>query len=693
LALKLVNMSTIDLSNPEIFFDRELSWVDFNFRVLEEAQSETNPVLERLKFLCITESNLDEFFMVRVAGLLNIQSSGADERSLNGQSTTEIITSLSKKVSDFVFAQYKTLADLIKLLKKENINLIQNPEELTQEEIKIIKEYYKKDVSSILTPLAIDTSHPFPHILNRTLNLAIILNANDDKSKRDLFAIVQVPSVLPRFLKLPDKGDEKRFFPLEEIIKLHLSDLFYGMKVKEIHPFRIIRDADIAFNEEENAGDLISVMKTELKNRMWGDAIRLDVMTGSGRIRELLKSLLAIEEHQLYEVEGLLNLGDLMYFYSVEKAATSHLKFTFPAAKTGFYGKSLDNIFQNIRKSDKLLHHPYESFKSIEDMLKKASADSKVLAIKMTLYRTSGDSPIIQYLSEAAENGKQVTVLVELKARFDEERNIRWAKKLEDSGVHVVYGIVGLKIHCKMLLIVRKEDDILNRYAHLGTGNYNSTTARFYTDLSLFTNNPEITEDVALLFNVITSNAKMPKMNKIFAAPIYLKETFLELINEEINFAKKGKPSSIMFKMNSLVDPDVIIALYKASQAGVEIDLIIRGICCLKPGIPGVSENIKVRSIIGRYLEHSRIYFFSNGGDPKYFLASADCMPRNFLRRIEVMFPILDDKNKDKIKKIVNLQLKDNTSARVLQSDGSYIRLYPPKGKQAINAQVDMVNL
>jgi polyphosphate kinase len=382
-----------------------------------------------------------------------------------------------------------------------------------------------------------------------------------------------------------------------------------------------------------------------------------------------------------------------MYFYGIEKASTSHLKFTFPTAKPGFYGKSLDNIFQNIRKSDKLLHHPYESFKSIEDMLKKASGDSKVLAIKMTLYRTSGDSPIIQYLSEAAENGKQVTVLVELKARFDEERNIRWAKKLEDSGVHVVYGIVGLKIHCKMLLIVRKEDDILNRYAHLGTGNYNSTTARFYTDLSLFTNNIEITEDVALLFNVITSNAKMPKMNKIFAAPVYLKETFLELINEEINFAKKGKPSSIMFKMNSLVDPDVIIALYKASQAGVQIDLIIRGICCLKPGIPGISENINVRSIIGRYLEHSRIYYFSNGGSPKYFLASADCMPRNFLRRIEVMFPILDDKNKDKIQKIINLQLNDNTSARVLQADGSYIRLYPPKGKQAINAQVDMVNL
>jgi polyphosphate kinase len=686
-------MSTIDKANSDIFFDRELSWLDFNFRVMEEAQNETNPVLERLKFLCITESNLDEFFMVRVAGLLNVQNSGIEERSLNGQSTTEIITSLSKKVSNFVFAQYKTLNDLIRLLKSEKINIIQNPDELTKEEISLIRDYYKKDVSSILTPLAIDTSHPFPHILNRTLNLAIILHSDDDKSKRDLLAIVQVPSVLPRFLKLPSKGDEKRFFPLEEIIKLHLSDLFYGMVVREIHPFRIIRDADIAINEEESASDLISVMKTELKNRMWGDAIRLDVMKGSGKIRELLKDLLEIEEFQLYEVDGLLNLGDLMYFYGVEKKSTSHLKFTFPSPKPGFYGKSIDSIFMNIRKGDKLLHHPFESFNSIEDMLKKASADAKVLAIKMTLYRTSGDSPIIQYLSEAAENGKQVTVLVELKARFDEERNIRWAKKLEDSGVHVVYGVVGLKIHCKMLLIVRKEDAILNRYVHLGTGNYNSTTAKFYTDLSLFTNNQEITEDVALLFNVITSNAKMPELNRIFAAPIYLKENFLRLIHEEKENALAGKPSGIIFKMNSLVDPDVIIALYEASQAGVQIDLIIRGICCLKPGVPGVSENIRVRSIIGRYLEHSRIYYFKSNKEHKYYLASADCMPRNFLRRIEVMFPILEDKNKDRIRKILKLQLEDNSSARVLQSDGSYIRLYPPIGSDPVNAQVDMVNV
>jgi polyphosphate kinase len=686
-------MAEIDLSNPEIFFDREVSWVDFNYRVLEEAQSLENPLLERLKFLCITETNLDEFFMVRVAGLINVKKSGAEERSLNGQITSDIILELSRKVSDFTSKQYATLSEILIELKKEKINIIQNPEELSPDEIKIVKEYYKKDVSSILTPLAIDPAHPFPHILNRTLNLAILLTSDDDKTKKELFAIVQVPSVLPRFLQLPAQEEERRFFPLEEIIKLHLGDLFYGMKVKEIHPFRIIRDADFDLNEEGNTIDLISMMKNELKNRIWGDAIRLDMMKGAGRIRELIISLLEIEDYQVNEMDGFLNLNDLMYFYSLDKTSTSHLKFTFPHPKDGFSGKSLDNIFENIRKGDKLLHHPYESFKSIEDMLKKASSDSKVLAIKMTLYRTSGDSPIIQYLMDAAENGKQVTVLVELKARFDEERNIRWAKKLEDSGVHVVYGLVGLKIHCKMLLIIRKEDDSLNRYVHLGTGNYNSTTARFYTDVSLFTCNQEITEDVALLFNVITSNAKMPKMNKIYAAPVYLKERFIKLIEEETAIASQGNPAEIIFKMNSLVDPDVIISLYKASQAGVKIKLIIRGICCLKPGIKGISENIEVISIIGRYLEHSRIYYFKNGGDTRHYLASADCMPRNFLRRIEVMFPVLEKKNKEKIDKILRLQLADNTGARILQTDGSYKRLQPKKGEKKVDAQLDMVKI
>lgn len=687
-------MDELTVSNANLFFDRELSWVDFNYRVLEEAQDPSNPLLERLKFLCITENNLDEFFMVRVAGLINIKKSGQEERSLNGKLTSEIILELSEKVKKFTQEQYKTFHEILRLLKEEQINIILNPEELSQKEISYIKDYYKKDVSSILTPLAIDPAHPFPHILNKTLNLGIILVSDEDKSKKEILAVVQVPSVLPRFLKLPNQTDELRFFPLEEIIKLHLEDLFYGMKVKEIHPFRIIRDADIDLNEEDNTIDLISMMKNELKNRIWGEAIRLDVMKGSGRVGEIISGLLGIEPYQVFEMDGFLNLNDMMYFYGIEKTSKSHLKFTFPHPKDGFLpSKKQESMFEVIRKKDILLHHPYESFRSIEELLKKASSDPKVLAIKMTLYRTSGDSPIIQYLGEAAENGKQVTVLVELKARFDEERNIKWAKKLEDSGVHVVYGIMGLKIHCKMLLIVRKEEDSLIRYVHLGTGNYNSTTARFYTDLSLFTINPEITEDVALLFNVITSNAKMPKMNQIYAAPTFLKERFIKLIENEMDHAKKGKESRIIFKMNSLVDPDVIIALYKASQAGVRIDLIIRGICCLKPGIPGISENIHVRSIIGRYLEHSRIYYFYNDGNPLYFLASADCMPRNFLRRIEVMFPILDSKNKEKIDKILETQMKDNCQARILQSDGTYIRLQPKENERKFNSQIEMANL
>lgn len=687
-------MEELTVSNGNLFFDRELSWVDFNYRVLEEAQDPSNPLLERLKFLCITENNLDEFFMVRVAGLINIKKSGQEERSLNGKLTSEIILELSEKVKKFTQEQYKTFHEILRLLKEEQINIILNPEELSQKEISYIKDYYKKDVSSILTPLAIDPAHPFPHILNKTLNLGIILVSDEDKSKKEILAVVQVPSVLPRFLKLPNHTDELRFFPLEEIIKLHLEDLFYGMKVKEIHPFRIIRDADIDLNEEDNTIDLISMMKNELKNRMWGEAIRLDVMKGSGRVGEIISGLLEIEPYQVFEMDGFLNLNDMMYFYGIEKTSKSHLKFTFPHPKDGFLpSKKQESMFEVIRKKDILLHHPYESFRSIEELLKKASSDPKVLAIKMTLYRTSGDSPIIQYLGEAAENGKQVTVLVELKARFDEERNIKWAKKLEDSGVHVVYGIMGLKIHCKMLLIVRKEEDSLIRYVHLGTGNYNSTTARFYTDLSLFTINPEITEDVALLFNVITSNAKMPKMNQIYAAPTFLKERFIKLIENEMDHAKKGKESRIIFKMNSLVDPDVIIALYKASQAGVRIDLIIRGICCLKPGIPGISENIQVRSIIGRYLEHSRIYYFYNDGNPLYFLASADCMPRNFLRRIEVMFPILDSKNKEKIDKILETQMQDNCQARILQSDGTYIRLQPKENERKFDSQIEMANL
>lgn len=673
--------------NPDIFFDRELSWIDFNNRVLEEAEDNTNPILERLKFLCITESNLDEFFMVRVAGLKSVVASGNDAKRLNGMRHSEVIQVLYKKVSGLIKRQYDLLSNSILAgLKKQGIYIIERPDELTDNEVAYVKKYYQEEVSSILTPLAIDPSHPFPHILNKTLNLAITVCSTDDKSvTRESLAVVQVPSVLPRFLRLPEKGGERRFFPLEGIIQLHLSDLFYGMTVKEIYPFRITRDSDLEIGDD-NKSDLLTSVMQEIKNRRWGDAVKLDIHSSlTGKIRNILKELINVDEHEIYEIPNLLNLNDLMFFYGIEN--TSGLKFDFKHPRNVLNLPSIDKIFKLIRKEDQVLHHPYDSFKEIESLLEFSSNDPKVLAIKMTLYRTSGDSPIITHLQQAAENGKQVTVLVELKARFDEERNIKWAKKLEDSGVHVVYGVVGLKIHCKMLLIVRRETDMLKRYVHLSTGNYNSTTAKYYTDISIITRDPNMTEDIVVLFNTLTSFAKIPKLSKVSAAPIYLKNDIIELIRTETENARNGLESRITMKMNSLVDSDVIIALYKASQAGVRINLIIRGICCLIPGIPGVSDNIEVRSIIGRYLEHSRIYIFYNNGDPKLFLTSADCMPRNFLKRVEIMFPILSERIKQKILRIIEIVLKDNIKARVLQPSGEYIRIQPGPDDEIVDSQ------
>jgi polyphosphate kinase len=494
----------------------------------------------------------------------------------------------------------------------------------------------------------------------------------DDKTGRDLFAMVQVPSVLPRFIELPRDGVKRRFFPLERIIELHLSDLFYGMQVKEIHAFRITRDSDISIRED-NAGDLLSTVKKELKNRTWGDAVRLDLSSNTPSIvRSILKEALALQDYEIMEVNNIINLTDLMYFYNLSDAP--HLKFPVIIPKNIMSEHDLDRVFSIIRKGDLLFHHPFDTFQAVEDLLKFASLDPKVLAIKMTLYRTSGDSPIIQYLKQAAENGKQVTVLVELKARFDEERNIMWAQRLEDSGVHVVYGVVGMKVHCKMLLIVRRETDKLRRYVHLSTGNYNSATAKFYTDLSLFTKNEDITDEVSSLFNVMTSFAKMPKFKTLSVAPLYLRDDVITFILREAENAKKGEKGYIFMKMNSLVDPDVVLALYEASCAGVKVDLVIRGICCLRPGIQGLSENISVRSIVGRYLEHSRIYMYYNKGHNNLYLASADCMPRNFYKRIEVMFPITDSNNKKRIFKIIDLILKDNVKARILGNDGIYTR-------------------
>ncbi|MCX7999504.1 MAG: polyphosphate kinase 1, partial [Leptospiraceae bacterium] len=533
---------------------------------------------------------------------------------------------------------------------------------------------------------------PFPHILNKTLNLAITLQDNSENGEKILFALVQVPSVLPRFVELPSNGtSERRFFPLEKIIELHLSDLFYGMQVREICAFKIVRDADISIREDHFTADLLTIVKKEIKNRIWGDAVRLDIMASSSAyIRSTLRDLLGLQDYEVFDVDYVLNVADMMYFYNLSD--TAYMKFTPVVSRNYFSNISLDKIFQQIRKGDILLHHPYDSFQPVEDILKFASDDPKVLAIKMTLYRTSGDSPIIQYLKQAAENGKQVTVLVELKARFDEERNIMWAQRLEDSGVHVVYGVVGLKIHCKLLMIVRRETDRLRRYAHLSTGNYNPTTAKYYTDLSLFTQDPEITEEVGALFNVMTSFSQMPDFQHIKAAPKHLHKAVLDLIHNEIQNAKKGKPAYIFMKMNSLVDPNVIIALYEASQTGVKVDLVIRGICCLKPGIEGLSENITVRSIVGRFLEHSRIFLFENKGNRDIYLSSADCMPRNFFKRIEVMFPVLDKGNRARIERIISIILQDNAKARFLDAKGIYSKLNL-NSQPLIDSQIELAKV
>jgi len=682
------------LDNYDLFYDRELSWLDFNRRVLEEAQDPSNPILERLKFLCISESNLDEFYMVRVAGIRESVLQGVEERSLNGMRPNEVLIEISQKAKQFVKEQQKILHnEILPELTKNGLNIIQNKSELLNGDIQFLRIYYKEEVSGILTPLAIDPAHPFPHILNKTLNLAITLVEDEDTSSgKILFAVVQVPSVLPRFVELPSNGtSERRFFPLEKIIELHLEDLFYGMQVKEICAFKISRDSDISIHDDSFTGDLLTYVKKELKNRIWGDAVRLDISsTASNYIRSTLRDLLSLQEYEVFEVDHLINLTDLMFFYNL--ADTGHLKFAPIHSKNYFSNYNLDKIFQIIRKSDILFHHPYDSFQAVEDLLKFASQDPKVLAIKMTLYRTSGDSPVIQYLKQAAENGKQVTVLVELKARFDEERNIMWAQRLEDSGVHVVYGVVGLKIHCKLLMIVRRETDKLRRYVHLSTGNYNSATAKFYTDLSLFTQDPDITEEVGALFNVMTSFARMPVFQKIKVAPLYLRDAVISYIHRETENSKKGLPAYIFLKMNSLVDPGVILALYQASQAGVKIDLVVRGICCLKPGIPGLSENITVRSIVGRFLEHSRIFVFDNNGNREYYLSSADCMPRNFFRRIEVMFPILSKEIQKRIEKIITVILQDNVKARILGEDGVYRKL-SPNGSVPIDSQIELAKV
>ncbi|MCR9145189.1 MAG: polyphosphate kinase 1 [bacterium] len=690
-AASAATATPLSRTNYSLFFNRELSWLQFNKRVMEEAARRDNPWMERLKFLSIFESNSIEFFMIRVAGLKQIVASSIKEIQIDGSTPDEALQEISRQTQQTEQTLARHVREVFAGLESHGLIILESFKDLTQSEKKFAEDYFNKNLFRILTPLAIDPSHPFPHIANNRLNLAVTLRRKDARDKNvDSYAVVEVPNVMPRFIELPARArsgqlNQKRFIPLEEIIKLNAQVLFSGTTVKSLTGFSILRNSDISIDEVAS-DNLLSTIEDELKNRRWGEAVRLTYRAGMPEnIREFLRGKLDLEPNEIYERDFMLNLNDLMQMYSaIENPALFDKPFI---PHSGVKLEHPKKIFAAIRKQDILLHHPYQSFQTVVDFLAIAARDPKTLAIKQTLYRAGRDSPIVQSLIEAAENGKQVTALVELKARFDEERNITWARAMEDHGIHVVYGLVGLKIHGKMLQVVRQEADGVRAYAHLGTGNYNPVTAKLYTDMSLFTADPEINNDVTNLFHTLTGYATLPKLSKIAAAPINLRETLVKLINKEISNAESGKPAGIDAKMNSLVDPDMIVALYRASRAGVKIRLNVRGICCLRPGLPGVSENIQVDSIVGRYLEHSRVFCFTNAGNPRIFMASADWMPRNLNRRVEIMFPIVDQEHIQTILKIMDVTFKDNHNRRQLQSDGGYVRVRPAAQESRFSSQ------
>jgi polyphosphate kinase len=681
----------INRNNTDLFFNRELSWMQFNFRVLEEAARKDNPLLERLKFIAIYESNMHEFFMVRVAGLKQIVASSYDDLQLDGRTAEATLKEIHRIAHLGTQQKYRILEEILTALSHHGIVLLREPRILEAHERRFLKEFFERELFRILTPLAIDPSHPFPRILNGRLNLAFTLKRKTAHSPRgESYAIVEVPSVLPRFIELPHRSRSsrsiRRFIALEDIIKIHAADLFSGTTIKTMHGFVINRNSDISV-EDVSSENLLSTIEEELKNRKWGEAVRLNYRQGMPpSLLEYLREKLDLETDELYERPSLLNLDNLMEIYqaTADRADLRDRPF-FPRNAVPL--EKPEKIFSRIRKGDILLHHPYDSFQTVIDLLQVAAHDPKVLGIKQTLYRTSGDSPIVRSLIAAAEAGKQVTALVELKARFDEERNIVWAREMERHGIHVVYGLVGLKIHAKMLQIIRREPDGVRSYCHLSTGNYNPTTARIYTDLALITADPVINDDVTNLFHTLTGYSTVPRLSKISVAPINLRETVSKLIHREIQNAQSGKQGMIRMKLNALVDPDMIILLYRASMAGVRIELSIRGICCLKPGLPGISDNIRVESIVGRFLEHSRIFYFHNGGDPRIYLSSADLMPRNLNRRVEVFFPVEAPELKQKLITILDAVFRDNHNARRLQPDGTYVRVQPDKNENRFSSQ------
>ena len=657
----------VDLNNPEYYINRELSWLRFNLRVLRESGVKAMPLLERLKFVCISASNLDEFFMVRVAGLYNQLENGINKKDAAGLTVEEQLKLIAKSAHMQMKAKYRYLFSILKELRKEGI-MISRVGDVEESGKQWLEEYYREIVYPVLTPMAVDASRPFPFLMNRSLNLAVELINNEGQHSR---GFVQVPSVLPRIIEV-ERCSQRTFVFLEEVIIVHCQDLFKGCEILDIVPFRITRDSDLDVDEEDME-NLLKEIEISLRKRKRGASVRLEILkTRNQSIKKFLAENLDLTEQAIYEINGPLDVTCFFKFIKLLNEPKWEFEPFVPQKPLEL--PKLDNLFDRIREHDILFHHPYESFEAVIKLVSDAANDPNVLAIKQTLYRVSGNSPIVGALAKAAENGKQVTVLVELKARFDEENNIIWARRLEKAGCHVIYGLMGLKTHAKIILIVRKEPDGIKRYVHLGTGNYNDNTAKLYTDIGIMTANDQFGSDASAFFNLLSGYSDPPVWNKLVMAPLGLRQKLYELIDNEITQVKKGHEGHIIAKMNSLIDKEITKKLYEASMGGVKIELIVRGICGLKPGLPGISENITVRSIVGRQLEHSRIFYFANGGSEQVYLSSADWMPRNLNERVELFFPVESARHIKRIKGILELVLKDNVGAHILQSNGSYRR-------------------
>lgn len=678
-----------ELKKASNYVNRELSWLEFNYRILGEAKDKTIRPFERIKFLGITASNLDEFFMVRVASLMDMVHAGYEKKDIAGMTPAQQLAQIIPKTKEFMNSQYITYnRSLLPLLEKNGLHVITHHEDLTEAQGRYVDDFFAKDVYPVLTPMAVDVSRPFPLIRNKTLNIGALIRKKGAKETE--IATVQVPSVLPRIVHVPSNQEGvQEVILLEQVIEKNIAKLFLNYEVTCAHPYRIMRNADLTIDEDD-AADLLKEIEKQIKQRQWGEVIRLEVEESIDKalLKELMKQL-HVEKEGIFSINGPLDLTFLSKLSGLE--GFDHLKNPKYVPQPVPSLNNEESIFEQIKRKDIFLHHPYETFNPVVQFISQAAADPDVLAIKQTLYRVSSNSPIIAALAQAAENGKQVTVLVELKARFDEENNINWAKMLEKTGCHVIYGLVGLKTHSKIALVVRREEDGIKRYVHLGTGNYNDVTARLYTDTGILTASDSIGEDATAVFNMLSGYSEPASWNKLAVAPIWLKNTVLDLIKREVENAKAGKPAHIIAKMNSLCDAKVMEALYEASNAGVKIELIVRGICCLRAGVPGLSENITVRSIVGDFLEHARILYCYNDGFEEVYMGSADWMPRNLDKRVEIMFPVEDKEAKAQAKHILDVQLADTLKAYILQPDGTYGK-QDLRGKEKISAQATFRN-